>query len=231
MDNNKGNQTGQECIEHKGLLEKLTDEQFNRILQNHNTFLFEKGEIICSEGNEIINFLFLQKGLIKLLKTGKNNKEHIINVAKPDDFIGLLNFFSRSEYLYSVTAIEDSVVCGIDFRLMKQLLEENSGFAMDIIEKISLAANDAVNARLKINSRQLRGRIAYIILFFAEHIYGKDHFELPISRKEIAQLIDMSTENVIRILSEFRKDKIISIDGKKITILDHDRLKRVYELG
>lgn len=221
----------QPCFEHKGIFEKLTEDQFGQLIQNHKTFYYEKGEIICPERMKISNFLFLQKGLVKLLKSGKNNKEHIINVAKPGDFIGLLNFFSGNEYSYTVTAIENSVVCGIDFSLMKTLMKENSEFAIDMAGKISIAANDVVNARLKINTKQLRGRIAYIILFFSEHIYGEDEFDLPVSRKEIAQLIDMSTENVIRILSEFRKDKIISIDGKKITIHYHDRLKRIYELG
>jgi CRP/FNR family transcriptional regulator len=65
----------------------------------------------------------------------------------------------------------------------------------------------------------------------AQHIYKKNEFELPISRKEIAQLIDMSTENVIRILSEFRKDDILTIEGKYIKILDPDRLQRIYDLG
>lgn len=231
MCDEKEKSKGSGCFKQAGLFEKLTSEQFNRIIKDHKTFHFAKCETICTEGDKTDMFLFLQKGLVKLLKAGKNNKEHIINVAKPDDFIGLLNFFSRSEYLYSVTAIEDSVVCGIDFNLFKELLKENGDFAIDIIGKISMAANDVVNARLSISTKQLRGRIAYIILFFSEHIYCKEEFDLPVSRKEIAQLIDMSTENVIRILSEFRKDKIISIDGKKITIHDHDRLKRIYELG
>jgi CRP-like cAMP-binding protein len=56
-------------------------------------------------------------------------------------------------------------------------------------------------------------------------------FNLPISRKEIAELIEMSTENVIRVLSEFRKDKLIQIEGKSIEILDIKKLERVYELG
>jgi hypothetical protein len=41
----------------------------------------------------------------------------------------------------------------------------------------------------------------------------------------------MSTENVIRILSEFRKDGIINIEGKFITINQPGRLQKIYELG
>ncbi|HKK62111.1 MAG TPA: helix-turn-helix domain-containing protein, partial [Bacteroidales bacterium] len=85
--------------------------------------------------------------------------------------------------------------------------------------------------RNNINTRQLRGRIAFILLFFAEEVYQSETFELPVSRKEIGELIDMSTENVIRALSEFRKDEIIAIEGKTIDILDKPRLKKIYQLG
>jgi len=53
----------------------------------------------------------------------------------------------------------------------------------------------------------------------------------PLSRKEIAELIDMSTENVIRILSEFRKDNIIRIDGSCIEILNIGQLERICRFG
>jgi CRP/FNR family transcriptional regulator len=54
---------------------------------------------------------------------------------------------------------------------------------------------------------------------------------LPVSRKEIAELIGMTTENVIRILSEFRKEKIIKINGKEIEIVDFERLKMISDRG
>jgi CRP/FNR family transcriptional regulator len=60
-------------------------------------------------------------------------------------------------------------------------------------------------------------------------IYLNDRFELPVSRKEIAELIGMTTENVIRILSEFRKEGIIRINGKEIEIADKTKLQFLSE--
>ena len=79
--------------------------------------------------------------------------------------------------------------------------------------------------------KQLRsyGRIAYILLYFSEKIYKNNVFELPVSRKEIAEFIGMTTENVIRALSELRKDGIIKIYGKTIEIADTERLKKINE--
>jgi CRP-like cAMP-binding protein len=84
---------------------------------------------------------------------------------------------------------------------------------------------------LDIRRKHLRGRIAHVLLYFAGYIYNTNEFELPISRKEIAEYIGMTTENVIRTLSEFRKDKIIKINGKIIEIINRETLERISQLG
>jgi CRP/FNR family transcriptional regulator len=123
------------------------------------------------------------------------------------------------------------VVCFVDLKVIKKLIAANGVFALDFFERISTVADSVIKTRIDINTRQLRGRIAYILLFFAKHIYSENQFNLPISRKEVAELIDMSTENVIRVLSEFRKDDLIQIEGKKIEVLDINRLEKIYEHG
>ena len=219
------------CVYRTWAFDKLDQEGLQRIDQHKQEVFYEKGEVICREGQDIDSFLYLRQGLVKLLTTEKNAKEHIISIGKPLDFIGLLSLFSNNQHIYTITAIEDSVVCFVDIHILRVLLRESGDFALDFLEKSSRVADDVIRTRMSINTKQLRGRISYILLFFADHIYGKKDFELPISRKEIAQLIDMSTENVIRILSEFRKDKVIDIEGKLIRILDPERLQRIYDLG
>jgi len=219
------------CVYRTWAFNKLSQDELKLIDNHKKEFAYNKGEVILQEGDEISSFLYLRKGLVKLLSTEKNEKEHIISIAKPMDFVGLLSIFSNQKQLYTITAIEQSVVCFVELDVIKTFIRENGAFALDFLEKISKVSDDVIHTRMKINTKQLRGRIAYILLFFANHIYENNAFELPVSRKEIAQLIDMSTENVIRILSEFRKDDILTIEGKHITLLDPERLQRIYDLG
>ncbi|MFC2087723.1 Crp/Fnr family transcriptional regulator [Bacteroidota bacterium] len=97
--------------------------------------------------------------------------------------------------------------------------------------RCTLVSKRLISESFEIKKRHLRGRIAYILLIFANEIYFKDEFELPVSRKEIAEFIGITTENVIRTLSEFRKDNLIKIYGKLIKIIDKERLKRISDLG
>jgi len=192
---------------------------------------YKKGEIIIDEGTPIESFIYLKEGLVKLFKRIDNSKSQIISVAKPFDFVSLLSVFSNTTYNFSVSALEDSTVCIVDLKQIKDLIRKNGSFALDIIEKMNIASDSIINSYLDRNRKNLRGRIAYILLYFSDEIYKQDKFEIPVSRKEIAELIEMTTENVIRVMSEFRKDKIIQINGKEISILKKDMLKKICEAG
>jgi CRP-like cAMP-binding protein len=190
---------------------------------------YKKGEIIIGEGSEIKEFLYLKQGLVKLLRGEGNEKEQIICFAGPLDFVSLLSIFTNTHYNYSVIALEDSVTCSIDLAEVKSIASQNGAFAMGIIEKISKATDNIIQTFLEVKHRRLYGRIAYILLYFSDKVYKGNTFDLPVSRKEMAEFIGMTTENVIRTLSEFRKDGIIRIYGKTIEIIDFERLRSINE--
>jgi CRP-like cAMP-binding protein len=192
---------------------------------------YKKGEIIIKEGIDIIEFTYLKEGLVKLFRTANDGKEQIICFAGPLDFVSLLSIFSERRYNYSVTAIEDSITCSLLLSEIKQMAQRNGKFSLSLIEKINRASDKIIISFLDVKQRRLYGRVAYILLYFADTICKKDTFELPISRKEIAEFIGMTTENVIRTLSDLRKDSIIKISGKTIEILDKEKLKRISEFS
>jgi len=190
-----------------------------------------RGDIIIKEGAKIVDFIYLKSGLIKLYKTAPDGREQIINIAKPFDFISLLSVFSDTNYKYSVAALEDSVTCHLILTEIKKLTEINGKFAVDIMDKMSRITDKILIQSLEIRKRNLRGRVAFILLYFANEIYNSNNIDLPVSRKEIAEYISMSTENVIRTFSEFRDDKIIKIYGKNIEIIDLPKLESIAKFG
>jgi len=213
------------------LFKQLTSTELEFINPFKRTLSFKKGEIIVHEGDDVQKIMYLKFGLVKLFKQGSNGRDQIISIAQPRDYVSLLTVFANSTHQYSITAIEDSIICSFDAESIKTLIKNNADFGLSILEKISNTSDDIIKNTFEIKKKHLRGRIAYILLDFADNIYQKDSFELPISRKEIAELIEMTTENVIRILSEFRKDGIIGIDGKRIDILNKSLLQKVAEHG
>lgn len=73
--------------------------------------------------------------------------------------------------------------------------------------------------------------VAFVLLYFTKEIYSTRIFDLPVSRKEIAEYIGMSTANVIRTLSDFNKEGIIKVFGKTIEIVDINKLEILSKRG
>lgn len=192
---------------------------------------YSKGEVIIREGSPIYDFIYLKSGLVKLFHTDSHKREQIITIAKPFDYVSLLSVFSNEQYNYSVTALENTVTCNLDMQQIRDLILSNGNYAMGLMEKMSAVSDKIILESLEIRKKQLRGRLAHILIYFHDQIYKNIEFELPLSRKEIGEYIGMTTENVIRSLSEFRKDKIVSINGKVIEIRDLETLRSISQFG
>jgi CRP/FNR family transcriptional regulator len=108
---------------------------------------------------------------------------------------------------------------------------KNGAFAMGLLTKISRINDKIISQTLDIRQKNLVGRVAFVLLYFTHEIYKSRVFDLPVSRKEIADFIGMSTANVIRTLSDFRKDGIIRVFGKTIEIVDLEKLEVISRHG
>jgi CRP/FNR family transcriptional regulator len=216
----------------KEMFYEHVEEQYTEVVCNTKIEkVFKKGDVIIEEGKPIESFIYLKSGLVKLFKHGEDKKGQIIIIAKPFDFVNLLSVFSDTNYNYSVTALEDSITCHLDLDYIKNMIRTNGEFALSIMKKISKVSDTIILESLTVRKKNIHGRVAYILLFFADQIYEDKYFELPLNRREIAEFIGKTTENVIRTLSEFRKDGIIKIFGKFIEIVDKEKLQQISDFG
>lgn len=220
-----------DCEYKSQLFDHLSPDELELVNNNRQYINFEKGETLVNMGDSVNEFIYLIKGLAKLIKINRNGKEQIVSIARPMDFVGLLDLFSEPEYTYTLSAITEVKACKIDLKVMRQLAQKNGQFSMQILKYISLISGDIIKKTYLLNSKNLRGRIATVLLDFSDNIYQDDSFELPISRKEIAEMIDMTPENVIRILSEFKRDDLIEVKGKFIRIINKKMVRKIMDLG
>ena len=189
------------------------------------------GDSLVKQGEKIKDFIYLKEGLVKLYRTTDQSQTQIISFGKPLDFVSLLSVFSDERYNYSVTALEDSIACVFDLNELKMLIQSNGSFALHLIQTQNHASDRIIINSLDLLQKRLYGRVATVLLYFANEIYKTDEYELPVSRKEIAQYIGMSIENVIRAISAFRKDKIIKAYGKNLSIIDRSRLEKMRDFS
>ena len=209
----------------------LDEESIEQLCENKEEQSFRKGEIINHEGEKITNFKYLKSGLVKLYRRTATGDEQVITITRPFEFVSNMSIFSEERYQYSVSALEDSVVCTVNLDFIKELFLRNGSFAMGLLTKISMINDKIIRQTLDIRQKNLIGRVAFVLLYFTNEIYNSRVFDLPVSRKEIADYIGMSTANVIRTLSDFKKEGIIRIFGKTIEVVDLHRLEVISRRG
>jgi len=209
----------------------LDDSSIKELCENKEEQFFRKGEIINHEGEKITTFKYLKSGLVKLYRRTSTGEEQVITITRPFEFVSNMSIFSEDRYKYSVSALEDSVICLIKLDFIKELFLKNGGFAMRLLTKISMINDKIITQTLDIRQKNLVGRVAFVLLYFTDEIYNSRVFDLPVSRKEIADYIGMSTANVIRTLSDFKKENIIRVFGKTIEIVDIAKLEIISKRG
>lgn len=209
----------------------LDEDTIQNLCDHKEENKFRKGEIINHEGEKITSFKYLKSGLVKLYRRTPSGEEQVITITKPFEFVSNMSIFSEERYRYSVSAVEDSVVCTVDLDFIKNLFLINGGFAMGLMTKISAINDKIISQTLDLRQKNLVGRVAFILLYFSKDIYNSKVFDLPVSRKEIADFIGMSTANVIRTMSDFKKDGIIKVFGKTIEIGNIDKLEILSKRG
>ncbi len=210
---------------------KMLNVEELKILGNHCSEVnFKKGEIIFKQNALSSNIVYLKKGLVKIHIAGPS-AEQIIKISKPPTYLGIPTTFDEKTNRYSATALEDTVVCFIGLDMFKQFIKGNPNFSYEIIVELCKSELDSFNNTVNRAQKKIPGRVADALLFFNREIYESKEFYIPLSRLEFGNFVDTSRESVSRILTEFHTDRIIQLDGRKIEILDEQRLEAFSKRG
>jgi CRP-like cAMP-binding protein len=211
--------------------ELLTDSERDLIDKHSVSINFKKGETVCKLGAFASHIFFLEDGLVKVYLEEKNNKL-ILMLSTKNTLLGLSSIFGDNNKLpYSVSTYTDSKVRMIDIEIFRQLLKQNPGFSYRIINLLNESTSQIYGRFYSLTQKQLRGRLADILLCLANRIFKSTSFDLPLSRADMGDLTGMSTESVIRMMKEFKDDGLIEMCCKKVELLDIGRLEKISEFG
>jgi len=217
--------------DHCRCFEALTEEQMALLEKKQVTVEYNKGEIIAKHGAFASHVIFLCEGLVKVyLEQG--GQTLILKIISPGNLIGLSSLSDGGEtFQYSAAAYQRSIAKLIDINTFRQLIYENGHFASRVISILGENSNQINNRFFCLMHRQSYGRLADLLLCLAGRVFKSNTFELDLTRKELAELAGMSTENVIRILKKFQDDNLVELKGKNIALKDIEALHRICELG
>lgn len=200
-------------------------------LSEHKTFnIYKKGQVIFYEGNFPQGLYCIYSGKVKIHKLGDDGKDQIVRLAKTGNVIGYRALLSNDNYYATATAIENTLVCFFPKSIYLNLLMSNSEFSMKTIKMLSSNLRIAEQMITNMAQKQVRERMAGALILMKDFFGLEDDkatINTVLTREDIGSIAGTTTETSIRILSDFNKNKIVKLTGKKIRILNFKELSRL----
>ena len=211
------------------IFKHLSREELELINLGKTIEQFKRGSVIYRENSRINGCYCIERGIIKVFKTGIDGKEQIIRFAKAGDIIGFRSVLSNELACTSAEVLDDSVTCYIPSETLIHLVKHNGNFSIDLMQLTCKELGEANAYITDIAQKTVRERLAEILIHLKNDFGLDEHkiLQISLTREELANIVGTATESVIRLLSEFKQDRLIELNGRKIRILDEAGLVRI----
>jgi CRP-like cAMP-binding protein len=206
----------------------LSGEELAKLELHKGCNFHRSGQVLFYEGDYPSGLYCINRGKVKLTRTGEAGREQIVRLAREGDSVGYRALVSGTPYELTATVIEDASICFIPRQTFHAIMVDNPSLTGRIIRQLTQDLAKAEQKQVSLAQKQVRERLAETLLMLRE-FYGceDDHRTLRsrLSREDIANYVGTATETVIRLLSEFSREGLIVLDGKQIRITDIKALR------
>ncbi len=212
-------------------MQHATVDQLEFISEAKSCYTYKKGQDIFFEDSRPLGLFCINKGKIKIYKTGIDGKEQIIHFGQAGDFIGYRALIADEKYSVSATAIEESTTCFIPRDTFFKMLDNNPKLSRALLRSLCHEVGIANERVQSMAQKNVRERLADTLLLlhstFDEGNEDETLIDIILPREDIANIVGTATETLIRLLSEFKNDNLVKFEGKKIRLLDIPKLKKL----
>lgn len=208
------------------------DTLFEQKMCNH----FKKGQIIFFEGNYPLGLHCIKTGLVKIYKTGSEGKELILRISKPGEFLGYRALVADENYSATAETLEETTTCFITREEFSRLLEQNKILAKKMTKSLCQDLGIAHERTINLSQKNARERVAETLYLLYSKFANAPNSIMPqvpiyigiqLPREDIANLANTTTETTIRLLTEFKEEGVIGMNGKKIMVSNPMLLKKI----
>lgn len=207
----------------------LTEDQLELVNSEKICYIYKKGSVLYGEGHRLTGFYCIISGIVKIYQVGVDGKGQILQFSKGGDIVGYRSLLSRERSCTAVSVIEEAVICFVPQKILLNLLEKNSNFSLYLLRLACKELKQSNKFITDIAQKSVRQRVAEMLLMLIRD-FGMDSngmLKIIITRSELANMVGTATESVIRLLSEFKQDGVIMLQGRKIIINNLSLLEKI----
>jgi len=220
----------EECsTRYKSIFNQIPRTEVHHVDEGKVCYSFKRGEVLYYEGQMPQGVFCLERGKVKIFKTGPEGRDQIVRLAGSGDVVGYRALLTGERYESSASCLEDTDVCFIPKRQLLSMVMGQSCLAMRFMQHACQELGHASKLITNLAQKTVRERMAEVILVvqktFGENEAG--HIDVRLSREEWASLVGTATESCIRVLSDLQQEGLIELQGKFIKVIDRTGLVKL----
>ena len=210
-------------------LKSLTRDELMRVSACKTGKVYKKGQVIFEEGDTLNGVYCVKDGVCKLTKLSENGKDQVVKLVVKGGLLGKRSLVTDQVANLSAVALNDMEMCFIPKSEIMADLAKNPEFTMDVLKNMANDLKDSDDSLVNMAQKSVKRRMAEILVYIHDSfgVDDEDYLSIIISREDYASIVGTATESAIRILSQFKKEGLISTSGKRIKIEDYNSLKWV----
>jgi len=216
------------------MFNEIPEQALCTLSEHKSTLAHNKGQVLFLEGTQPMGLFCISEGKVKIYKTDDSGREQIVRLAKDGDFLGYRALLSGENYNSSATILENAKVCFIPKSSFTDLISKDQDFQNKLMQAVCHDLGVMEQKMADMANKTVRQRLATTLLML-KNSYGidgdqKTEIDIALTREDLAKIVGTATETLIRLLSDFKKDGLIDINGKKISIVNAKGIAKEIDL-
>ncbi len=215
----------------RSIFHDLSENEIEELTKNKTPIQIKKGQILFHQGNKTLGVHCIKDGRVKLTTVTDDGRENIKGLLKEGDLVGYNNLIEKNDYYFSAVAVVDSHICQVDKEYFQSLINSRPEISNILLKKLCQEIHSMELREATILYKNVKVRIAQLLLHLI-HEFGSKESEgiklnLHLSRSEMASMIGIAGETLIRFLTELKERNIIKQQGKNILVVKLDELNQI----
>lgn len=217
----------------QSIFRRLESELLDTLAQEKTALALEEGQELFVQGQAAEGIFCLAEGLIRVQQKSPKGRSRFIRLALPGETAGHRSIFIDKTYKGTAKVIsKEAKACFISKNSVLSLLATSAEFAKRLVQRMAAELNRSEEDRLAVKERTVRSRLAELLEVlgqrYAENTSTRSALlKSELSKVELAGILGVADETVIRLMSELKNDGLIEYRDRRIHILDSERLGQI----
>lgn len=209
----------------------LTPDELDYFRKISHQAVFNQGEIIFKQGTPLTHIICISGGSAKLYIELSDNRKILLRIILPRDIVGISGINTDDKHHFTLSALEQTNTCFIEIGAFKKVVKQNPTFAYNLIGSVNSVQHQLFEKLKDLTEKNLNGKIANALLYLSKEVYKNHRFETLLSRQDLAEMSSSTRESVVRVLKEFKDQKIIDFHENHFEILLMEKLETIFKFG